>query len=173
MGDLQSFDVQMRADGHVLPRWFHEVTSYSGGPGAAHLALNYWLHPPDNLGPGASAFSRPYRCGGARSWSPTRERLLVEHSYQSGWLMLALIRAYSCGRNRFWTEWWDARRESTKREDVESPAAPESLATECGERLPLAAAGWLRKRVTASTLKCGRRRHQRSAVRRRGSSRVL
>lgn len=31
--------------------WFHEVTSYSGSAGTAHIALNYWFHPPDNLVP--------------------------------------------------------------------------------------------------------------------------
>jgi len=39
--------------------WFHEVTSLNDG-GAEHMALNYWLHPPTNLKPGAAGFERPY-----------------------------------------------------------------------------------------------------------------
>jgi hypothetical protein len=30
--------------------WFHEVTSSSSRPGEPHMAVNYWFHPPDNLG---------------------------------------------------------------------------------------------------------------------------
>ena len=43
--------------------WFHEVTSTSGGGGApaTHLALNYWVHPPDHLDPSPAAFARPYK----------------------------------------------------------------------------------------------------------------
>lgn len=45
--------------------WFHEVTSYSGSPDmpgstAAHLALNYWVHPPDVTDPSREGFRRPY-----------------------------------------------------------------------------------------------------------------
>lgn len=63
--------------------WFHEVTSFSnpepdqatstsGGltletspdkPASFHMALNYWLHPPDNLTPGSEGFSKPYLSG--------------------------------------------------------------------------------------------------------------
>ena len=48
--------------------WFHEVSSFSGGGGGsggsgdcpAHLALNWWFHPPDNLDPGPAGFRAPY-----------------------------------------------------------------------------------------------------------------
>lgn len=40
--------------------WFHEVTSLNDR-GRAHLALNYWLHPPTNLQRGAAGFERPYK----------------------------------------------------------------------------------------------------------------
>ena len=41
--------------------WFHEVTSYSTGAGEAHMAVNYWFHPPDNLDAPASAHGlHPY-----------------------------------------------------------------------------------------------------------------
>jgi Cupin-like domain len=65
--------------------WFHEVTSFSGtepdqegprtpaalpeqGPRPAtsapfHMAVNYWLHPPDNLEPGPEGFCKPYTSG--------------------------------------------------------------------------------------------------------------
>ena len=36
--------------------WFHEVTSY----GQQHVALSYWMHPPDNLKPGPDGFQNPY-----------------------------------------------------------------------------------------------------------------
>lgn len=37
--------------------WFHEVKSY----GRRHMALNYWVHPPDNLDPGPAGFLKPYK----------------------------------------------------------------------------------------------------------------
>lgn len=41
--------------------WFHEVTSFSGsGTSHSHLALNYWMHPPDVLDPGCKGLDRPY-----------------------------------------------------------------------------------------------------------------
>lgn len=57
--------------------WSHEVTSFSGPRAAAgdgprrdgrqapasssHLALNYWVHPPDNLDPSPAGYAAPYR----------------------------------------------------------------------------------------------------------------
>lgn len=38
--------------------WFHEVTSVGGPEAGGHLALNYWMHPPDNLH--ASPSDSPY-----------------------------------------------------------------------------------------------------------------
>ena len=38
--------------------WFHEVTSFTAADSSTHLALNYWLHPPDSLQPGG--FAKPY-----------------------------------------------------------------------------------------------------------------
>lgn len=39
--------------------WFHEVRSYGHPDEGGHLALNYWFHPPDNIGSGAS-MDKPY-----------------------------------------------------------------------------------------------------------------
>ena len=57
--------------------WFHEVTSFSEGPlHSTHLALNYWLHPPDNLDPGPAGFARPYSSSfWPRRWATTLEQI--------------------------------------------------------------------------------------------------
>lgn len=40
--------------------WFHEVTSSNAGEKcAAHIAQNYWFHPPDNLD-SKNGFDNPY-----------------------------------------------------------------------------------------------------------------
>lgn len=45
--------------------WFHEVTSMNAGQGKhdGHLAINYWLYPPDNLQVGEQGFRHPYSRG--------------------------------------------------------------------------------------------------------------
>lgn len=43
--------------------WFHEVSSFSTPGSPVHMALNYWVHPPDNLDPSPAGFAQPYRCG--------------------------------------------------------------------------------------------------------------
>jgi Cupin-like domain len=63
--------------------WFHEVTSSSGSSDAAHVAVNFWFHPPDNLDPG-SATSRPYLSG---YWSD----LWNERVRRNGWADALLV----------------------------------------------------------------------------------
>ncbi len=45
--------------------WFHEVTSMNDTQGKepGHLAINYWLHPPDNIRAGDRGFFHPYKTG--------------------------------------------------------------------------------------------------------------
>lgn len=65
--ELQGMKAALEVDlksGQVLylpAGWFHEVTSFSDGPAQTHLALNYWLHPPDNLDASPAGFAKPYR----------------------------------------------------------------------------------------------------------------
>mmetsp|Transcript_9372 Transcript_9372/g.26765 ORF Transcript_9372/g.26765 Transcript_9372/m.26765 type:complete len:633 (+) Transcript_9372:184-2082(+) len=40
--------------------WFHEVTSTGGRDSGGHLALNFWMHPPDNLDPSLGGMTAPY-----------------------------------------------------------------------------------------------------------------
>jgi len=64
--------------------WFHEVTSYSGGGGTpeipgsnteAHIALNFWAHPPDVSDPSAAGFNSPYSTDYWNDlWESRRER---------------------------------------------------------------------------------------------------
>lgn len=52
----------MAGDCLFLPAgWFHEVTSASPAEGGGHLALNYWMHPPDALDRGPATAASPYR----------------------------------------------------------------------------------------------------------------
>ena len=53
--------------------WFHEVRSFNADGSSAHLALNWWLYPPDNLEPGPQGFAQPYVRG---FWTSQRQPAL-------------------------------------------------------------------------------------------------
>lgn len=67
--------------------WFHEVTSYSTADSPTHLALNFWYHPPDNLGSsgndsasGAALLRQPYRWVGIVVGMKKVPRVVCNHT---------------------------------------------------------------------------------------------
>ena len=86
--------VGMLAAGQMLylpAGWFHEVTSY----GQQHIALSYWMHPPDNLTAGNEGFKRPYT---SNFWPETWRALQgqVRNCERRGGCAEATMRTSTC-----------------------------------------------------------------------------
>ena len=97
--------------------WFHEVTSLNGGEehGPGHLAINYWLYPPDNLVAGNGGFSQPYtRAFWNDMWKSGKIRI-GKPQKKSQWTCKKNISKYKQRYGRPWLCYFLKNRKKRKR----------------------------------------------------------